>query len=520
MIGYLAAAAIQKQIWPPQPSVRIATEANCSLSGLPELTDVRLTSASIESSHAPHCKIAGVIETEIRFELLLPNDWSGKFVMGGGSGFAGEVVNVATYFGALQSGYATVGTDTGHSAHPRDASWALDHPERVENFGHRAVHLTATTAKALVEGYYDQPSSNNYFVGCSLGGGQALMEAQRYPEDFDGIVAGAPAYNWTMGIGANATQINQVMYPDPDNLEEAIIGPEDQALIATHYLEQCDALDGIEDGILTDPRACPFEVDSLRCEDGKSSACLTTEQVHALTFIYQGPYDDQGPLFPGYPLGGEISDAGMSEWLTGGLKYTVAETSDTPGNTDKHETPVIPNGSFGFGNGIMKYLVFNDPHWDYSSYSFKNYRQDSMQAAQILNATSPDLSAFRNRGGKLLMYHGWSDMALSALGTIAYFDALMSVDASASDDVRLYLMPGVDHCFGGDGPWLVNFLSEIDSWVVSGKQPEELTAKWLKWMLIPYGSRLICPYPQQLRYDGVGDTRDADGFSCANDASW
>jgi len=183
-----------------------AQESVCKLESLPQLPDVAITSVTQETQPALHCKVAGVIGPEIRFELLLPEKWNGKFVFGGGGGFVGSVVNVAaSLYGALQSGYATVGTDTGHQAHSLDASWALNNMERIVNFGHQAVHRTAVTAKALTKAYYQQDITRNYFIGCSRGGGQALMEAQRYPEDFEGIVAGAPAYNWTMVMGAAMT---------------------------------------------------------------------------------------------------------------------------------------------------------------------------------------------------------------------------------------------------------------------------------------------------------------------------
>jgi feruloyl esterase len=212
---------------------------------------------------APHCKVAGVIGTETHFELLLPDDWNGKFVMGGGGGFVGSVMNTSLPFGSLQSGYATVGTDTGHRGHPLDASWAHNNLERLVSFGHQAVHRTAVTAKALTEAYYRDGIRRSYFTGCSRGGGQGLMAAQRYPEDFDGIVAGAPAYNWTPGLAALATQITRAMYPDPGNLEEAVVGPAEQELIESSYLAMCDEQDGLKDGILNDPRTCGFDVTAL-----------------------------------------------------------------------------------------------------------------------------------------------------------------------------------------------------------------------------------------------------------------
>jgi feruloyl esterase len=512
--AFLAFSTLKHTLWPPQPTFQTVSGDECTVDKFPHIPNVNLTSVSIESEQAEHCKISGVIETEIRFELLLPNDWNGKFAMGGGGGFAGTLAHMAMLYGAVHSGYATVGTDTGHAAHPLDGTWALNNPERVANFGHRAVHLTATTAKVLIEAYYQQPSKQNYFVGCSRGGGQALMEAQRYPGDFDGIIAGAPAYNWT-AMAATAMQIARAMFPDPHNLGEAIIGEEDQMLIANSYLEKCDDEDGIVDGILTNPNQCNFKIESLLCEGEGDQDCLSEQQVQAMQVIYQGPRDHLGVLDSGFPLGGEQSEEGMKTWMTGGLNLRNPEPDNEQLNPGGYEIPVIPNSLFGFGNGVMQNMIFNDPDWDYSTYSYDNYREDSSSIAKILNATNPDLSSFRDRGGKLLMYHGWSDRALSANATIKYFDDVMSHDPSARNDVRLYLMPGVDHCFGGKGPTFVNFLTTIDSWITSGDAPEALEASWMRWDFVPYESRLICPHPKQLVYDGQGPTREAASFSCA-----
>jgi feruloyl esterase len=489
----------------------------CSAESFTGSDTLRIHSISSHRLPAAHCKVSGTIETEINFELLLPENWNGKFAMGGGGGFVGSVVNTAVYYGALQSGYATIGTDTGHRGHSIDASWALNNPRRIENFGHRAVHLTAVHGKQLVKDYYGRPSGRNYFIGCSRGGGQALMEAQRYPSDFDGIVAGAPAYNWHYGIGVNATQITQEQFPDPVKLQRAVVTPEDQALIAEGYLARCDALDGVEDGILNHPPSCDFELGSLRCP-GKENGqrCLDDEKINALQRIYGGAVIDGENVWPGFPFGGETAEGGMTAWLTGGLDYNSEHRSAQ--DNSEFEAPVMPNASFGFGTGVMKYLIFHEHEWDYSTYDFDGFAVDSAAAAAILSATDPDLSAFRARGGKLLMYHGWSDMALSALGTIDYYERVLTHDADAAQDVRLYLMPGVNHCFGGAGPSLVNFLTHIDRWVESGEAPGAIDARWLQWGVLPSGSRPLCPYPQQALYDGIGDTRDAGSFSCV--APW
>jgi feruloyl esterase len=480
-------------------------EQPCNIESLPQLPDVAITSVTQETEGVPHCKVAGVIGPEIHFELLLPEEWNGKFVMGGGGGFAGSVMNVALSYGALQSGYATVGTDTGHQAHPLDGSWALNNLERIVNFGHQAVHRTAVSAKALAKAYYQQNITRNYFIGCSRGGGQALMEAQRYPDDFEGIVAGAPAYNWPM-LGAKATQINQVMYPDPDDIEAAVIGPKEQQLIESSYLEKCDALDGIKDGILNDPRQCKFDMATLLCKGEKTENCLTKTQLAAVKTVYEGPKDKQGKkLFYGFPYGGETSIGGWPRWLTGGLKFQT-DIDEFQGGVDvgDYPAPITPNLYYAFGNGIMKYMIYHDPNWTYKNYNFDTFREDAKLVEETLNATNPDLSAFRKRGGKLLMFTGWSDAAISALATIGYYDEVMAHDETASNDVRLFMMPGVEHCFGGPGPSFTNYLNEIDKWLESGKAPEQTAAYWLDEKF------------QIAKYDGKGDPRDVSSFSCVS----
>ena len=497
----------------PRLDVAKALQFECNRESFPQLPDVTITSVAKQSVSVAHCSVKGVIGTETHFELLLPDDWNGKFVMGGGGGFVGSVVNWSLLYGSLQRGYATVGTDTGHQAHSLDAGWALNNLERVVSFGHQAVHRTAVNSKALIKAYYQQEISRNYFVGCSRGGGQALMEAQRYPEDFDGIAAGAPAYHWTHELGARNTWVNQAMFPDPNDLSRAVIEPDDAQLIGNAVLDQCDGIDGLVDGILNNPLLCDFDVSSLACSGEKTDTCLTAQEVQAAKRIYDDLYDQDGLIFPGMPPGGELSPGGWLLWFTGGLDYLddmevgVRMKSDFP-------VPVTPNAHFAFGNGLMKYLVFHDPEWSYVDYTFDTFRSDVAAVAPTLNATDPDLSAFRARGGKLLMWAGWTDMALSPKGAIDYYEQVLEHDKSASEDVRLIMMPGVNHCIGGSGPSWVNYLDEIDNWVSSNHAPEQATAYWLNEQKQPDGARPVCAYPSNLKYNGSGDPRTPESFSC------
>jgi len=497
------------------PSIVFAGNDLCKIEKLPQIPDVNITSASNEIAPVSHCKVEGVIGPEVNFELLLPEKWNGKFVMGGGGGFVGSVMNTSLMFGSLQAGYATVGTDTGHKGHPLDASWALNKQERKVNFGHKAVHDTAVTAKALIKAYYQKDIGRSYFTGCSTGGRQALMEGQRYPEDFDGIVAGAPGYNYT-GVAAQASQINFAMYPDPKNLQEAVVDPNAQKLIESSYLAMCDEQDGIKDSILTDPRQCKFDVATLLCKGKKTDSCLSKEQLAAVKVIYDGPKDSKGKsLFYGFPFGGESSLGGWSRWLTGGLKY-LANLDEFQGGVDtgSFKAPVEPSAYYGFGNGIMQYFVFDDPDWSYVNYNYDNLQNDMKRAAEIFNATNPDLSAFRKRGGKMIIYSGWSDTAITGLSVVGYYEDVLGHDKTAEADTRLFMMPGVEHCFGGPGPSFVNCLTEIDKWFETGTAPEQVTAYWLDGKMQPNGSRPVCAYPKVAKYDGKGDTRDVSSFKC------
>jgi feruloyl esterase len=500
----------QKQSKEKEPALQQKVSASpvCEKKSFPPLPDVTISTVTSEAVPVPHCKVAGVIG-------LLPEKWNGKFVMGGGGGFVGSVMNTSLMYGSLQAGYATVGTDTGHQGHPVDASWALNNQERLVNFGYRAVHQTAVTSKALIKAYYQNNIARSYFTGCSRGGGQGLMEAQRYPEDFDGVVAGTYAIDWTR-IAVQATQISRAMYPDPNNLQEAVVGPKEQELIESSYLTMCDEQDGIKDGILNDPRQCKFDVATLLCKGKKTDSCLSEQQLAAVKVIYDGPKDSKGnSLYYGFPFGGETALGGWSRWLTGGLKYQ-ADLDEFQGGVDTgdFEAPVSPSAFYSFGNDIMKYFIYNDPDWTYVNYNYDNFKDDAKQAAEILNATNPDLSEFRKRGGKMILYSGWSDNAQSGLAMVGYYENVLAYDKTAVNDARLFMMPGVEHCFGGPGPSWVNYLTEIDKWFESGKAPEQITAYWVDEKMQPTGARPVCAYPKVARYDGKGDTRDAASFSC------
>ena len=489
-------------------------KVTCETATIIDLPEVTIVSVTQETDMAPHCKVTGIIGKDINFELLLPHDWNGKFVMGGGGGYVGSIINTALSYGVVQKGYATVGTDTGHEGHPLSGSWALNNPEAIVNFGHLAVHRTAVTAKAIIKEYYKEDISYSYFFGCSRGGGQALMEAQRYPDDFDGIVSGAPAYDWVNGIGAGMVHNQRYMYPNPNELGEPLITQDDLKLIEDTYLAMCDEIDGIKDGILRDPRACPFDIESLLCEGEENEKCLSAEKVEALKAIYQGPKGENGQIFPGFPIGAETHIDGWFKWMTGGLDHMDQAGDFQAGVTSNMAAPHVPNAQFGFGPDMLKYFVYHDEDWSYVGYDLNKLEYDARVIAKTMNATDPNLAEFRSNGGKLLMYTGWSDMAISPLGTIAYYEDVIENDPTAVEDVKLFMMPGVGHCFGGDGPSWVNWIDEIDNWVRGEETPEQVTVYFVDEQFQPSGTQLLCAYPEVAVYDGKGDPKNVASFNC------
>ncbi len=452
-----------------------------------------------------HCVVQGTIDTEINFELLLPvsNAWNGRLVMGGGAGFAGSIQNQALDFAPdlLKEGFATVGTDTGHRGAGTQASWAYNREDREINFGHRAVHLTAQAAKTIIRLHYDRDITYAYFIGCSRGGGQALMASQRYPDDFDGIVAGAPAFNWS-GIAAQYIQNAQAMYEDRNGVRVPIVRPETQQLLEDAILEKCDALDQLEDGILSDPRKCTFKLADLPlCKgDIAKAGCVTSKELHAIKAVYAGPVVDEEQVHPGFPFGGEAQADGWNAWVVG------REDGFGPGR---------PSLQFAMGMELFKYIVFDDRDWDYTAYDFSNWQEDIRRTARLLDATDADLSHFNVSNGKIIYWTGWSDAALTANGIVEYFEQVQEKTRSAEDFTRLFMLPGVGHCGGGPGPDTVDWLSTIQDWVEHNKAPNQVVATKMEAGEIIM-QRPLCAYPMESVYNGKGDGSGLESFECGH----
>ena len=467
-------------------TVGSATEAPGSCNGLGDLRlpDAEITTVESLDSPVEHCKLTGTIGREIGFSVWLPADWNGKFIMGGGGGFVGNIQNQALGLGVLQRGYVTAGTDTGHRNQGIDGSWALNNPERLVNYGHLAVHRVTAVSKHIAERHYGATPQRSYFAGCSNGGRQALMSAQRYPGDFDVVLAGAPAHDFA-GVAAAFLDVTRHMYPSMDDLSAPILSAEDRQTLASAVLARCDAEDGLEDGILNDPRDCDFDPGSLD---------LAPEKIAAIRAVYDGPTAPDGRIHVGWPFGGEDAPGGWGGWLAG----SGQQAPNFP-----------PSLAFGFGVEVMRHMVEHDPDWRYEGFDFSGFRHRFRTAAAALSATDPNLDAFRENGGKLLIYHGWSDAALSVHASIEYVDAVYARDESARDDVRLFLMPGVLHCAGGPGPWMVDLIEAAEQWDETGTAPDELVAGFAE----GGGARPLCAYPQRAVYVG-GDDRDPASFAC------
>jgi feruloyl esterase len=458
------------------------------------LPDVILESATPVAANLqknPHAaafvKAKGVIGDHIRFELLLPDAWNGRFVMGGGGGFVGTVQNSARY--SVHRGYATVGTDTGHESQPNSpAGWALDNLEAKLNFGYLAVHRTAEVAKALIRGYYGLDATNCYFVGCSRGGAQAMMEAQRYPKDFDGIVAGAPAFDLT-GLAADMVAIQQALYPDPEHLDHTVLDREALGKLQQSILEQCDAQDGLKDGVVQDPPSAHFDLSKV--------SGLTDQQRKAIAAIYAGARNEKGPIYPGYTPGAECDPDQWIAWIVG--------------PSPQHVKYLAPDRMFVFGTEKFKYLILDDPDWSYSTYNLSNFASDTRLAASYLNATNTNLDGFKRRKGKLIIWHGWADPALPPQATVDYYRSLQTRDPNASEYCRLFMVPGCFHCGGGPGASDVDWLSVIVEWVEHGAAPDRVIASKSVGGKIEK-RRPLYSYPTTAAYKGSGDPASADSF--------
>jgi hypothetical protein len=495
-------------------TITLAEEVKAGAFALPQ---VESEAVQLFKALPAFCRVAGVIkpsqDSNINFEVWLPlSGWNGKFQGVGNGGFAGSINYVNGGMAqALSLGYATASTDTGHKGSAVDAKWALGHPEKITDFGHRAIHVMTQDAQSVVRAFFGSNPRRSYFGSCSNGGRQALMEAQRFPSDYDGILAGAPANFWTHLLAETVWNSQATLADVASYIPRSKLPAIEAATLAA-----CDALDDAKDGVIDDPTKCKFDSTTLLCSGPESDTCLTQPQITALKKIYEGPRNSRGEqIYPGDLPGAETGREGWALWITGLKPRTSLQ--------------------YIFGTQFFQNMVFNDPNWDFRTLNFdRDIKPTDDKMAPILNATDANLKAFKDHGGKLILYHGWDDPAISPVNSINYYSSVMVKMGRRDVDsfLRLYMLPGVQHCDGGPGPDIPNsieqpgiardperdIVSALERWVERGVAPETIiAAKYKAERNSTSGverTRPLCPYPQAAHYKGSGSTDDAANFTC------
>ena len=436
------------------------------------------------------CRVAATLrpspDSDIKVEIWLPEgNWNRKYQAVGNGAWAGSI-SYAALSQALLRGYASSSTDTGHSS--AGGSFALGHPEKLIDFAWRSEHEMTVKAKTVIKAFYGDDSKYSYWIGCSSGGKQGLKEAQKFPDDFDGVVAGAPVLNWTHR-SIEALWVAQAALRDP----ASYIPPEKYPLIHQAAVAACDPQDGLKDGLIGDPEGCRFDPAALECKDSVGPACLTHPQVEAARKIYTPALNPRTreQLSPRFEPGSELG------WraIAGGPE------------------PFAPAGDY------FKYVVFRDPKWDWRTFNFDSDaaltdRTDNENGT--INATSADLKSFVAHQGKMILYHGWTDTNITPQATVDYFKRVedqMGGAAPTAQSVRLFMIPGMNHCGGGEGPNVFNMVSTLEHWVEDGKAPDQVLASHLTDGKVDR-TRPLCPYPRRAQYLGTGDPNDAANFVC------
>jgi feruloyl esterase len=471
----------------PNVAITVASVINQS-----EFAKIGLQVTSSTESLPAFCRVAATLtpakDSSIKIEVWMPvANWNGRLQGVGNGGFAGSI-SYAGMIEAIVAGYATASTDTGHTGSVLSANWALNNRQSVIDYGYRAVHEMTVAAKAIVSLYYDKPAHHAYWNGCSQGGGQGLAEAQRYPRDYDGIVAGAPNNNMT-SVRISGVWTQHAIHNDPTTF----IANKKLAALNQAVVDACDEIDGVIDGVIDDPRRCTYDLARLRCSGPETDSCFTVPQIMGIQKIYGGAHGRHtGELiYPGFMFGSELLWAGQ---ISG---------DEVPPRNQHHLKQ----------NDFFKYIVFNDENWDWRKFDFRT-DPDIVEKAvgKIVNNNIPDLTAFKKRDGKLLQYHGWYDPAISALDSIRYFEDVKANTKNANSFHRLFVVPGMGHCGGGPGISGFDKMDVIVQWVEHGKAPTQIVAT--KTVDETTKSRLLCPYPQTAKHNGTGNIDDAKSYRC------
>jgi Tannase and feruloyl esterase len=480
-----------------------------------------------------HCRVHGMVPPAVQFELRLPEKWNGKFFMVGNGGYLGVFFDQSY---GLSRGYATASTDTGHQG--PDPKFALNNRTAEIDFAYRAIHVTTLAAKQLVEKFYGRLPEYSYYRGCSTGGRQGLMEVQRFPEDFDGWSIGAPIYDYTYKQIYNAAWVTQALFA---NDRKGYIPRSKLKALGKAVYQQCDVIDGIEDGIIDDPRKCDFEPHKhlKQCKGNENSNdCFSAAQLEAITKIYDGPGSD---IYPGHVKGGEWLDVessklggGWDVYFTGilkpdkGAKNTIGQMDRDPYGGGEFKAVQLRNAI-----SFFKYLAFEKDQPDYDVLKDLDFRKvpDVSFMSAMMNAAYPDLKHIYASNKKILLWHGWADVGLNPIRTIQYYDAVKKTveKDKIKEFMRLFMVPGMYHCEGGPGPDIFDDLSALEQWVENGKAPRRMIAYKteaansfypdrspgkLTDKLSILRSRPLCVYPEVARYKGEGSIDQASSFEC------
>jgi feruloyl esterase len=489
-----------------------ALAAECSVEGFAGKTprDTTINSATPVAATdklAAHCLVKGYVATDgntVDFQLALPVEWNGKFLFQGVGGFAGSMGRLDA---GIVRGYASATTDTGHQGGATDGSWALNNRPKEIDYGYRGTHVTTDAAKKITAAFYGAALKRAYFSGCSNGGRQALMEAQRFPEDYDGIIAGDPSFGALGYLRRGLTY--QYMLSSADHT----LTPEKLEMVSKAVTAACDASDGLVDGLVSEPRRCTFKPQSLACKGAEQADCLTAGQVGTLEKNYADMKLPNGVVLVGYPKGHEAGATGWPAWITG-------SKPPTPGANGFLSFGDAAPAGFRFADGYFRYMAFekDDPNYDWlKEFDVKHDLARTETVAQILSPTDANLSKLQQHGAKLLLYHGWADPAIPAFGTINYYNKVVANaggKAKADNFVRLFLAPGMHHCGGGPGPNTFDTLTAMEQWAEQGKAPAQLIAEHLTSGKVDR-SRPLCPEPQVAQYVGSGSVDEAANFRCA-----
>ena len=506
----------------PSLAVVAETAARCdalySLSDLDNAVEAGVLVPASDGAPA-HCRVRGTIDATIRFEVRMPAEgWAGRLLFHAPGGLAGVIGDTSSL---LDEGFAAATTDTGHES-PNDPSFYRDDHAKL-NFAFRANHLATVMAKRVVAAFYGEPARYAYLWGCSNGGRAALVEALRYPDDYDGIIAGAPALEYSELLAwAYETSRHQSRGPlDADSV----------ALLAANTTRACDLLDGVADGVVGDPRKCTVErlaLDALECTNGPAPDCLTAGQIETARYVYTGITDEAGgTVVPGVYPGGELG-GDFELWVTGPVAFLEGTASDTTVD-------------------VIEAVMHRDPAFDIAAFDPVADLPRLREVMRSVEVPAPDFRAFRESGGKLIMYNGWHDQPCRAKTLerfLAKAEELNGTDALA-EFARTYMVPGMVHCAGGPGAWAADYIQAMVDWVESDSAPERLMAehpgdftfmeaqaaiagRTLSWAesLLEAGetqpdrkrfSRPLCPYPQYAQYKGSGDAAEASSFDCVED---